>query len=68
MDRSVGSPRTRSVVGVRGPGFSGYPHLRHVNSCEMFLNFVMSYMKQNKKTQTISRVRSMDWKSSASTD
>ena len=22
MDRSVGSPRTRSVVGVRGPGVS----------------------------------------------
>ena len=28
MDRSVGSPRTRSVVGVRGPGVSvfGLPH------------------------------------------
>ena len=30
MDRSVGSPRTRSVVGVRGPGVSvfGLPILK----------------------------------------
>ena len=30
MDRSIGSPRTRSVVGVRGPGVSvfGLPLIR----------------------------------------
>ena len=33
MDRSVGSPWTRSVVGVRGPGVSvfGLPHVRYIN-------------------------------------
>ena len=36
-------------------------NLLHISSCKMF---VMSYIKQNKNTNTLPRVRSTDWKSS----
>ena len=42
MDRSVGSPRTRSVVGVRGPGVSvfGLPFKLLFSRCEVLSRYV----------------------------
>ena len=39
MDRSVGSPRTRSVVGVRGPGVSVFGLPLTVRSSQWAANF-----------------------------